>query len=46
MESDMGNEYHMPSNPKNSGKKITSGIKKMPCFVKVNSRAGNAFPIA
>ena len=42
----MGKEYHIPSKPKYKGRMITRGIKNIPCFNKVNIKAGRAFPIA
>ena len=42
----MGKEYHIPSTPKYKGRMITRGIKNIPCFNKVNIKAGRAFPIA
>ena len=46
IESDIGKEYQIPSNPKNIGKINTKGIRNIPCLVKVNSKAGKALPMA
>ena len=43
IESDIGKEYQIPSNPKNIGKINTKGIRNIPCLVKVNNKAGKAF---
>ena len=44
IKSDIGKEYQIPSNPKDIGKINTKGIRNIPCLVKVNIKAGKAFP--
>ena len=42
----IGNAYQTPQTPKKGGKINNSGIKKNPCFVKLNNKAGVALPMA
>ena len=41
----IGNAIHTPQTPKNGGNIRIKGIKKNPCFVRLKSKAGTAFPI-
>jgi hypothetical protein len=42
----IGNDHQTPFKPKNGGKIRINGMRKKPCLVSVNNKAGIAFPMA